>query len=315
MGLFSNNKKPCPICGSPTPRLLATKIEGVPICKACDAKIDLPNGAINGMTMDDFRRYLAFYEENRTLRGRFAEQYRFDFGLGTGLILIDFTHGLFRVNDDEDALVFEKSALKSYRVLEDKEPLFEGSAAGLKCLESKNPERAWLMATQIDRFNERRAEHERILEHERVRYLNRPREEWWDREREINREKPRFVEAPPFRHFNVELKFDHPYWKEYKADINAPCYDDDCPSVDGYLHDYQEKADTMYELSHKLMQLIAPNAPETGRGAPAEAAPAAPAAPAGGDTVEELKRYKALLDAGILTEEEFTAKKRQLLGI
>ena len=28
MGLFSNNKKLCPICGSPTPRLLVTKIEG-----------------------------------------------------------------------------------------------------------------------------------------------------------------------------------------------------------------------------------------------------------------------------------------------
>ena len=33
------------------------------------------------------------------------------------------------------------------------------------------------------------------------------------------------------------------------------------------------------------------------------------------DTVEELKRYKALLDQGILTEEEFAAKKRQLLGL
>ena len=33
------------------------------------------------------------------------------------------------------------------------------------------------------------------------------------------------------------------------------------------------------------------------------------------ETVEELKQYKALLDAGVLTEEEFAAKKRQLLGI
>ena len=40
-------------------------------------------------------------------------------------------------------------------------------------------------------------------------------------------------------------------------------------------------------------------------------------AQAGGapSTVEELKQYKALLDAGVLTEEEFAAKKRQLLGI
>ena len=33
------------------------------------------------------------------------------------------------------------------------------------------------------------------------------------------------------------------------------------------------------------------------------------------DAVNEIQKYKALLDAGVLTEEEFTAKKRQLLGI
>ena len=33
------------------------------------------------------------------------------------------------------------------------------------------------------------------------------------------------------------------------------------------------------------------------------------------DAVSEIQKYKALLDAGVLTEEEFSAKKRQLLGI
>ena len=33
------------------------------------------------------------------------------------------------------------------------------------------------------------------------------------------------------------------------------------------------------------------------------------------DVTEQLKKYKVLLDAGVLTEEEFTAKKKQLLGI
>ena len=33
------------------------------------------------------------------------------------------------------------------------------------------------------------------------------------------------------------------------------------------------------------------------------------------DTAEELKKYKELLDSGIITEEEFTAKKKQLLGL
>ena len=44
------------------------------------------------------------------------------------------------------------------------------------------------------------------------------------------------------------------------------------------------------------------------------AQPVQAAAPAV-DTVAELQKYKMLLDTGVLTEEEFAAKKKQLLGI
>ena len=33
------------------------------------------------------------------------------------------------------------------------------------------------------------------------------------------------------------------------------------------------------------------------------------------DTVAELQKYKMLVDTGVITEEEFAAKKKQLLGI
>ena len=49
MGLFSNKKKLCPICGNPTPRLLATRIEDQPICKECANQIDLPDGKASGL--------------------------------------------------------------------------------------------------------------------------------------------------------------------------------------------------------------------------------------------------------------------------
>ncbi|RKI67699.1 SHOCT domain-containing protein [bacterium 1xD42-67] len=50
---------------------------------------------------------------------------------------------------------------------------------------------------------------------------------------------------------------------------------------------------------------------------PKAEAPAAPPAAAGlsAETVEALKQLKDLLDAGILTQEEFDAKKKQLLGL
>jgi hypothetical protein len=48
---------------------------------------------------------------------------------------------------------------------------------------------------------------------------------------------------------------------------------------------------------------------------PATPAPAAPAAPAEDPTTAELKQLAALKDQGILSEEEFEAKKKQILGI
>ena len=84
--------------------------------------------------------------------------------------------------------------------------------------------------------------------------------------------------------------------------------------MDSFLHKYDEKVNELHTLARNLMQFIAPGAPETGA---ASAAQTAAPAQAGGtsSTVEELKQYKALLDVGVLTEEEFAAKKRQLLGI
>ena len=68
------------------------------------------------------------------------------------------------------------------------------------------------------------------------------------------------------------------------------------------------------EKTSNLMQFIAPGAPETGAASAAQTA--APAQTGGApNAVEELKQYKSLLDAGVITEEEFAAKKRQLLGI
>jgi hypothetical protein len=50
---------------------------------------------------------------------------------------------------------------------------------------------------------------------------------------------------------------------------------------------------------------------------PAAAPPAAPApaAPAQQDDMAEIQQLAAMKDQGILTEEEFQAKKKQILGI
>ena len=97
MGLFSNNKKLCPICGSPTPRLLATKVEDMPLCKECAGKVDLPDGVLERMSLDQFKKYIAYYDENQALRDAFKETDRMSFGFLSGELLADTEHRLLRL--------------------------------------------------------------------------------------------------------------------------------------------------------------------------------------------------------------------------
>lgn len=152
MGLFSNNKKLCPICGSPTPRLLATKVEDMPLCKECAGKVDLPNGVLERMSLDQFKKYIAYYDENQALRDAFKETDRMSFGFLSGELLADTEHRLLRLKGYDGALVFPASALVSFRFLEDGKTLFEGKADGLHCHQSDVPERARAMQMRVDRF-------------------------------------------------------------------------------------------------------------------------------------------------------------------
>ena len=112
--------------------------------------------------------------------------------------------------------------------------------------------------------------------------------------------------------FRVELTFDHPYWHDFAKKVKAPAFDKNDPSVEGYLACYDEAVEPLRALASALMGMMVPGAGERWDGEttaqPWQAAPAV-------DVVTELQRYKALLDSGVLTEEEFTAKKRQLLNL
>lgn len=136
MGLFSNNKKLCPICGEPTPRLFPTKVEDMPLCKECANKVDLPYGALDNMSLADFEQYIAFFDGNQTLRDLFTEDYRYSFGFFSNDILLDTSNRLFRLKSYDASFVMEASNLKSFRILEDNVPLFESGNGILKCYQS-----------------------------------------------------------------------------------------------------------------------------------------------------------------------------------
>ncbi len=307
MGLFSNNKKLCPICGNPTPRLLSTKVEDTPLCKECAGKIYLPDGALNQMSLDEFREYMNFYEGNQELRDTFTETYNYNFGFFDGSILLDVPNRLFRLNgSDKNAIVMSAENLKSFQILEDNEPLYESGNGELICHKSEVPEKINALAPQIAQFAIQQKEYEMLERMEKMNHQN-------DKDYHPTYHSAPSFDAPlPFRYFYIEFTFEHPYWKEYRKKVGAPDFSTSDPSIDSYLREYKSKTDELHKFATNLMQIISPGAGERTVGGNMNAGTGVPA---GGSAADEIQKYKALLDAGAITEEEYAAKKRQLLGI
>ena len=71
---------------------------------------------------------------------------------------------------------------------------------------------------------------------------------------------------------------------------------------------------TSRRTSRRMSAAQEPQQAAPAQAAPAQAAPAQ-AAPAQQDDMAEIQQLAAMKDQGILTEEEFQAKKKQILGI
>lgn len=258
MGLFENKKILCPICSKPTPRVLSTKVEGIPICRECVNKIDLPVGMVNQMSLEDFRKYMVFYDQNQALRDIFTETYRMGFGFFGSYIVLDTANRLFRLQENTSSLVMEASDLKSFCILEDNVPLFEGEGNILRCHSSEVPTLINNMAPQIAQFCMQREMYEQI---ERMELDNKdgksPKQD-----SSHYRFRPDFEASVPFKHFYVELTLTHPYWSGFRGKLDAPGFDRDNPSIHVYMREYQQKVDQLHTLAVNLMQLISPNARE-----------------------------------------------------
>lgn len=317
MGLFSNNKVLCPICGGPTPRLFPTTVEGTPICKECKRKIFLPDGALDQMSMDDFRQYIAFYQENQALRDIFEETYLFDFKKWEQCIRMDVPKRLFRLGRDADVLVMEASCIKDFRILEDDNVLFENSPEGLKCYTTDTADRVRDMAPLVAQFQmeKQQYEHMKRMEEQINAVMKEHGEENQSRARFHYMSEPTFKKHPRTQGVEAEFTLEHPYWGDtYRWHFATPTFGSYNPSIDGFLREYDALVEKLHVLASNLICFINPDllGKEIQIGAPTETAGTEDVA---ADPVEEIRRYKELMDSGIITEEEFTAKKRQLLGI
>lgn len=302
MGLFSK-KPPCPICGGKISWLLPSKIEGEYICDTCYNKIDMEGDKASQLTMKGFKEYLAFYDQNQQLKDKFVISERIDFGLWDTKIIFDNENKLLCMSKNPDKTVFEGKQLKSFTIKEDSALLFEGSAEGVRRYISTVPERAMAMAPQISQF---------MMSKQMARALDK-----LDDGKENSSAPIQHFDVPePFHAFNVELHFDHPYWTVIKCDMDGPRFDNNLPDVNDYILSYQQSIDEIEKLVAALKTVAFPGAPEQNISIGATGAQAVHTTTAiPGDAIEEIKKYKALMEDGIISHQEFDAKKKQILGI
>lgn len=302
MGLFSK-KPPCPICGGKISWFLPSKIEGQYICDTCYGKIDMESQKANQLNMEGFREYLAFYEQNQALKDRFAISQKIDFGLWDTKIIFDFENKLFCLGKEPNKTVFEGKQLKYFIIKEDSTPLFEGSPQGIRRYPSNVPERAMALSPQIAQY---------MLSRRMAKALDR-----MDDGKENGSAPTQYFDIPePFKAFNVELHFDHPYWTVIKCDMDGPRFNNEHPDVNEYLQNYQNSMEEMEKLVNALKLVAFPDAPEQRSSLNMEGSQGVqPMTTISGDPIEEIKKYKALMDEGIISQQEFEAKKKQLLGI
>ena len=302
MGLFSK-KSPCPICGGKISWFLPTKIEGEYICDTCNNKIDMENDKRIHLTMQGFKKYLTFYNQNQLLKDQFVISERIDFGLWDTKIIFDYKHKLFCMSKNPDKTVFEGKHLKSFTIKEDSMPLFEGSAEGIRRYTSTVPERAMALAPQIAQF---------MMNREMARVVDK-----MDDGNENRITSMQYFDIPePFQTFNVELHLDHPYWTVIKCDMEGPRFDNNRPDVNDYIREYKRSIEEIEKLVLALKTISFQGIPGRFMGSStvrAQEVNIVSAPPV--DAIEEIKKYKALMEEGIISQKEFEAKKKQLLGI
>ena len=127
-----------------------------------------------------------------------------------------------------------------------------------------------------------------------------------------------YIDIPePLSKFHVEIRVKHPYFGALFAELDGPKFNNDFPNVNDYINEYTNSAQLMEQLAMLLMEIAFPGTPlqDMGNGNVA-VVNIQPAAGSSAIVVaDEIQKYKALMDQGLITEEEFAAKKRQLLGI
>ncbi|MFA9423246.1 MAG: SHOCT domain-containing protein [Sedimentibacter sp.] len=264
MGLFSNNKKPCPICGNATPRLLATHIENkTPICSDCSSKISMVNGKIDELSLEGLKKHLAMREENaKYLENIFRPNKKISIGW-TNLNIDEanriFTIPLNMCGNTNNPPVFKFEELIGYELVEE------------QCV--------------IERFNKGDVAPQ-ITPMVYIPVIHVNHDDKDNKQEDITHS------------FKLNLYLSNSCWDKVESSAGSASGDEYSFQIEHSKH-----LSELHMITSALTAIIGVG--EKGNSVQNNA----------NSVAEGIKTFKELLDGGIITQEEFNLKKKQLLGI
>lgn len=331
MGLFTNDKKGCPICGNPTPRLFPTKVEGLPLCKECAAKINMESSMLKDLTINELWDHLDYRKANSETFGTFTDNQTH--GMGNFVLHMDTDKKLFYIADGRPSnpALFKFEELVSFNLMEDGRTVVQCNAEGYSESASsienyKLPPLKPLVKPGVTKPAPASAQ------------TGRTAMAASSSAAKTEEEKPKAPDKP-VDSLKLNLTLNNPYWKGKTYSINLPSVESEDQLrewVNDYKNTFAAAVDTCTALAgimgvktgKQMMEAIKEKAEailavQNAEAAAKEAEVAAQAAEtaakiakAADDNalVEMLKKWKELLDMGAITQEEFDAKKKELLG-
>ena len=249
MGLFGKKKEAeyCAICGKEKKSgllrgLFQESVDGRYVCNECYGKVDISATILNTMSIDEFKNYLIFREDNVKLKEHFQATSIIDLGMLDTKIIFDRKNGFVCFDKSLEKTIFERKHIRSFEIREDEHIIFQGSAEGLFSYETKVVSTIHAMKPEFEQFL---TEHKQF--DEQFRHMNE------NQQAEVCDKEPRFKTEEPFRNFIVVIYFDHPYWDKMTVDMSGPKFNEIKPNAEDYLAEYRRGYYTMEQLANEFM--------------------------------------------------------------
>jgi len=244
MGLFGERDK-CPVCGEPVPRLMARKIEGQAICKKCDKKMSMEEEMTVNLTLEDFKKHLAYREENARLHETFHATREVEFLWGKKLCIDDDQKLFYIDQDDENPPIFKFKELKAFRYV-------EKLNIKTNIVEGKNKYRRAVINFSREE-KKRRPSYTGLLEAKLVGMTR-----WENLADAIFNVDDEMVELKkPIKYFRLVFVLKNPYWKKMKLYYLDPKLDQSNPDNMNYaIRQYLKQCDVILQDAEKMAAVM-----------------------------------------------------------